>query len=500
MSEPAKLYHGTTLLAVACFILLVVGVSGCATPGDVAAKAKPVTPQAVGLAADVAVPRVDAHWWQALGDPALDALVDRALAEQPSLQLAASRITRAQAQAESAGAAGQPQVGLGANVTRQLYSANGLFPPPLGGNFINEGTLQASASWELDFFGRNRAALQAALGAQQAAAADADAARTLLAAQVTRGWLSLARLLSQREVAKRALAQREQVLQLTSQRVDAGLDTNVELRQSQGALPDTRGQIEAFDEQIALARHQLAVLSAQPPNALDDARPRLADLRITQLPAGLGIDLLGRRPDVAAARWRVEAATQDVASARAEFYPDIRLSAFIGLDSLNLGRLFTLGSRTFGGGPAVHLPLFDGGRLRANLRGKTADLDAAIDQYNAALLQAVREVADGMTTQQSLERQRREQAAALDRAESAYDLALQRYRAGLGNYLVVLSAETQVLAQRRLAVDLQARVLDNQVVLAQSLGGGWQAVDSTASPATALPSIATPTVAAATPR
>ena len=193
------------------------------------------------------------------------------------------------------------------------------------------------------------------------------------------------------------------------------------------------------------------------------------------IPAVLPADLLGRRPDVAAARWRVEASAQDVAVARAQFYPNVSLTAFVGLASMGLGNFVEAGSREWGVGPALRLPVFDAGRLRANLAGKSADLDAAVESYNAALLDAVRDAADQLASSASVERQIAEQRQAGEAAEAAYAIARRRYEAGLGNYLQVLSAETQVLAQRRLAVDLAARRLDAQAGVMRALGGGYAA-------------------------
>jgi NodT family efflux transporter outer membrane factor (OMF) lipoprotein len=191
--------------------------------------------------------------------------------------------------------------------------------------------------------------------------------------------------------------------------------------------------------------------------------------------------LLARRADVAAARWRVEAATQDVAGARSQFYPNVNLVAFAGFSSIGLDRLLGTGSEQWGLGPALHLPLFDGGRLRANLRGKSAELDAAIESYNAVVIDAVRDVADQLSSAQAIARQQAEQHAALAASENAYDIARRRYEAGLGNFLSVLAAETAVLNQRRQGVDLTARALDTQVSLMRALGGGYRAELPTAS-------------------
>jgi NodT family efflux transporter outer membrane factor (OMF) lipoprotein len=203
---------------------------------------------------------------------------------------------------------------------------------------------------------------------------------------------------------------------------------------------------------------------------------------------------LGRRADISAARWRVEAATRDVDSAKAQFYPNINLTAFAGYSSIGLDRLLQTNSQQWGVGPAIRLPLFDGGRLRANLRGKTADLDGSIESYNALVLDAVRDVTDQLTSTQAIARQQTEQAQAQTSAEAAYTIALQRYQAGLANYLNVLSAETAVLAQRRQAVDLAARALDTQVQLIRALGGGFQAetAAATTAPQSTLAKVSTP--------
>jgi NodT family efflux transporter outer membrane factor (OMF) lipoprotein len=285
--------------------------------------------------------------------------------------------------------------------------------------------------------------------------------------------VQLGRLFEQREVAVRSLTQRDQILTLIKQRVQGGLDTTVEQRQGEGALPETRQQIEQFDEQITLTRHTLAALTAQAPNALDSLTAPLNAVQAAPLPATVPADLLGRRADITAARWRIEAATSDVKSAKAQFYPNINLTAFVGLSSIGLDRLVNAQSEQYGAGPAIRLPIFDSGRLRANLRGKTADLDAAIESYNGAVLDAVHDVADQVSSLRSIERQQVQQSSAQAAAESAYDLATQRYRAGLGTYLSVLNAEATVLTQRRLAADLKARALDVQISLIRALGGGY---------------------------
>lgn len=470
-----------TLPTMALAAMLVL--AGCASPGAPHAPLAQTTAADVGLrpiATETAAPN---RWWTLLGDDQLNTLVDRALQGSPNLAVSRARLEQAVALSQVREAANGPQASLGGDVTRQRYSANGLVPAPIAGNTYNSGTVQATLSWAPDLFGQHAAELEAALGQARAVQADAAAAANTLAAQVGRSYVALARLVAQQDVAARALAQREEQQRLTQERVAAGLDSQVELTQAQAAVPDARTQIEALAEQITLARRQIAVLTGLAPDALATLTPQLARLQAADVPAALGADLLGRRPDVVAARWRVEAAMQGVNSARSEFYPNINLAAFIGLNSLGLDHLFNAGSRQMGVTPALRLPLFDGGRLRAQLGGRQAELDAAIAQYNGAVLDAAKEAGDALASVQSLNRQQALQDEAAAAAEKAYRFAQERYRAGLGSYLVVLSTESQVLAQRRLAVDLRARQLDTRLQLMKSLGGGW--MDDTATLQTA---------------
>jgi len=464
----------TTLAALAASAMLLL--AGCASPGNVRPTHKLADATAQG-ATSTATPWPAERWWSAYGDAGLDRLIERALAGQPTLQAAQARLQQAQAAVGVADAARLPQVNGSLTLTDQRFTKNGLIPPPLAGATKWSNDAQVAASWEIDLFGRQRAALDAAIGQLRAAEADTQAARVLLAGNVAGGYFNLARLVETRDVAKQSLQQREQVISLVRQRIGAGLDTNVELRQAEGLIAQSRVEIEALDEAIARTRHALAELAGQGPNALDALSPALAALRSSPLPAGLPADLMGRRADLVAQRWRVEAASRDVDVARAQFYPNVNLAAFVGLSSLGLNNFIEAGSRTYGAGPAIRLPIFEGGRLRANLSAKSAEVDAAVEGYNGTLLRALREVADEVSSLRSLEAQQRAQADATSAANAAYDLALQRYQAGLGNFLTVLTAQTNVLAQQRASTDLKARHLGSEVALARALGGGYAATE-----------------------
>jgi NodT family efflux transporter outer membrane factor (OMF) lipoprotein len=416
-----------------------------------------------------------AQWWRAYADNQLNRLMDDALASNPSLKIAQARLVRVQTSVMATQAGSGPQLNASLDATRQKFTANGMVPPPLAGSIQETGTAQLSGSWELDFFGKNRAALEAALGNSRAAQADTDAARNLLTSLLARQYFQLARLQAQLGLAQAQLKQRTQILALVQKRLDAGLDTPLELRQSQGTLPDTRLYIETLQEQIDLSKHALAALIGQPNHPLALIEPAQAAITNIAMPSTIHADLLGRRADIAGARWRVEALSHEVAGAKSQFYPNINLVAFAGFSSIGLDRLAGAGSEQWGVGPALRLPLFDGGRLRANLSGKTAELDAAIESYNAAVIDAVRDVADQLSSAQAIARQQSEQQAALAFAENAYAIAKQRQEAGLGNLLNVLAAETAVLNQRRQSIDLTARALDTQIALIRALGGGYQA-------------------------
>lgn len=414
------------------------------------------------------------HWWSSFGDPQLDRLVEDALAGNPGISAAAARVAKAQAGLALARSNDLPQVNGALDLNRQKFSSNHIYPAPLGGSTVNMGNLQANAGWELDFFGKHSGEWSAALGQVRAAEAERDAARVLLASNVARAYLQWARLLGQLELAERALTQREQMLDLVQERVKAGLDNQLEVRQSETGRADTRASIAALRQQIDASRNALAALLGRPSLPETTLPPRLTQFKAMTVPSELSADWLGRRADIVAARWRVESALGEVQVARAQFYPNINLTAFVGFQSLGFDKLLKSGSAQWGVGPAIRLPIFEGGRLRANLRAKSAEVDAVIERYNATVIDAMREVADQSQGIKAVALQQHEQAAALRAAEGAYDIAQQRYKAGLGTYLHVLSAETAVLAQRRQQVDLSAQALLGQVSLAQAMGGGWQ--------------------------
>jgi NodT family efflux transporter outer membrane factor (OMF) lipoprotein len=453
---------------------------GCASFKGLAPKSVRADPASLAASRSLAAARLSpadwpsAAWWQRFGDAQLDALIAEALAGAPSMAGARARIDKASALATSSGAALAPQAGAGADVTRQHFSANGIYPRPLAGSWHTQTQLAASLGYEFDLWGRNRAAYDAALGQVRAAEVDAYSVRLLLACSIARAYAQLGRSFEQLELAQATLAQRQAIFDLVSQRVAAGLDSQVELKQAETSIPAARLRIAQTEEDIALGRNLLAALVGQGPDrGLAIAPPRLQSGPLT-LPSALPSDLLGRRPDVVAQRWRVEAARRDIDAAKAQFYPSINLSALIGVQSISFSKLFAGGSEIPTFGPALRLPLFDGGRLRGNLAAKDADYDLALEQYNQTLIDALREVVDQLTSLRSVEAQRTQLAGALANANEAYALALARYRAGIGSYLQVLAAEAPLLEHRSLQTNLRAHELELSINLIRALGGGFE--------------------------
>ena len=296
--------------------LIATGMTGCADMSGIAPAAAVRSAASLGLnTAEEATAAVDAEWWRAFGDDALSGLITEALANNPSLKVTQARLARAQSAVDVTRAADVPQVSGQVDITRQRYTETGLVPPPLAGAAVTNGTVQLAGSWELDFFGKNRAALNAALGTARAVQADGQAARLLLASQVARTYFNGLRLNEQVGLAQRTLAQRTETLKLVQDRVSAGLDTPLELRQSEGGLPEARLQFEALQEQIMLTRHALAALVGRPADVVAPVLLAQSAVKSMALPAFIPADLLGRRADVAAARWRIEAAAGNVANA-----------------------------------------------------------------------------------------------------------------------------------------------------------------------------------------
>jgi len=418
----------------------------------------------------------DDQWWRGYRDKQLDALIEEALRDSPDMAAAAARLRRAEAAGQVAGAALLPQVSANASATEQRQSYNYLTPKtmtPEGWQDYGRATLDFS--WELDFWGKNRAGLAAATSQVEASRAELAQARLVLAANIATSYAELARLFAARDTAARSVEVRGKTAALFAERFANGLETRGSVRDAEARRAGSEGDLLQIDEQIGLQRNRLAaLLGAGPDRGLGIARPEIDLVRPFGLPGELPANLLGRRPDVVAARLQAEAQLRRIDQKKAEFYPNVNLAAFIGVQSLGLNLLTKSGSTTGSIGPAISLPIFTGGRLRGELRSSVAAYDESVANYNRTVTQALQEVADAGLSQKSLAGRLAKAEEAVEAASEAHRVARNRYEGGLSSYLEVLSAEDVLLSSLRSLTDLQSRAFSLDVALMRALGGGYR--------------------------
>jgi NodT family efflux transporter outer membrane factor (OMF) lipoprotein len=417
------------------------------------------------------------QWWTAYGDAQLDALIDEALAGAPDLAKAKARVSQAEAFRETAASTLGPHLGAVASVAEVKQSYNNGIPKAIVPHGWNDtGLAGLSLDWQLDFFGKNRAALAAATSEAEAARAEEAQARLTLSTAVAGAYADLTQLYADRDAAAEALDVRAESEALISARCRQGLETQAALERAHAGRAAAEAHLAALDEAIGLTRNGIAALLGQGPDrGLQISRPAPGAVRAFGLPANLQADLIGRRPDVVAARLTAEAAAKRIKVAKAEFYPNVNLAGFIGAQSLGLNMLTKSGSGMGAIGPAITLPIFDSGRLQGNYRGARAQYDEAVATYDQTLTRALREVADSAVSSRALYARLSKSQEALTASLSAYELARQRYARGLGTYLDVLAAEDALVADRRAVADLETRAFTLDVALVRALGGGFHA-------------------------
>jgi multidrug efflux system outer membrane protein len=415
------------------------------------------------------------RWWQDYRDPQLDRLIDQALAGNPGLAVAAARVRIAGAQLNAEQAAGGLQAGLETGINRQRYSANGFFPAPIGGSWYTDTTVQGRISYEVDWWGKHRAQVAAAIGERNAAAAQASQAQQALAASVAQSYFRLQLLWARADNVTELGRIEQRLLQDRKARLAHGLTTVDAPRNIELELGKLAEQAALLDTQAAREREALRALVAAGPNDFAGLERRLPQGAQAALPRELGMELLARRPDLQAARWRVEAALGRAAAAEAAFYPDLNLSGAAGLNAVSLGKLLRGASRTFLAGAVLDLPLFDGGRLDANLGLARAERDALLAEYNEAVLNAVRDVALDAATLQGIERELAAHETSIQASARLAASAEARLARGLAERSSVLQAQLELLRQRGAALQLQDAQLQTQVALVKALGGGYRA-------------------------
>ncbi len=433
------------------------------------------------------------RWWLRYGDPVLDALQDRALENSPTLALASARLTQAQSTLEAALASRYPQLGLNLRGTRQRISANRPLTNYNASNFAtvqNDALASLSVNYETDLFGRVESSIAVAAAAAQQSGADLENVRLLLGADLATAYFNLRSVDTELDVVARSVALQRRALDLASSRHDLGAVSGLDVAQQQALLDTTLTQVDLLKRQRAQFEHALGTLTGAgaPVFALAPRAPDAALPQVPAVPVGVPSDLLERRPDVAAAERAVAAANAQIGIANAAFYPSITLGATLGTQSRALGTLFDAPSLLWSLGASLAQPLFDAGRIRANLAGAEAGYDATIANYRRVVLTAMQEVEDGITGMASLERAHAQAMRASDSAAKVLDLATARYEGGVASYLDLISAQQSLLNAQRQQAQLLGQRLLVSVFLVKALGGDLRApgADLQAAPATAV--------------
>ena len=415
------------------------------------------------------------EWWRAYGDPQLDALIDEALHNTPNLDIARARLEAAAAEVQGAGATRLPEVTASTEVAEAKQSYDFLVPRqalPQGWNGYGVATL--NMSYEIDFWGKNRAALAAAVSEERAAEVEIGETRLILSTSVASAYADLLHLYTLRDTAADTLTLRLQTVALFRQRHQYGLETLSSVRQVEARQAAAKGDLLAIDERIGLERNAIAaLLGAGPDRGLTITRPTVAWAGSSGLPPDLSLELLGRRPDIVAARLRTEAAARRIDQRKAGFYPSVNLLAVAGFQSVGIDNLFKSASQSGAAGPAISLPIFNTNRLQGQLKGARAEYDAAVATYNGTLSTALREVADAVTSRKSLDEELVAARAAVAAAAEAHQIVTARYEGALATYLDVLSAEDLLISARRSEAELENRALILDVSLVRALGGGF---------------------------
>ncbi|HEV2621733.1 MAG TPA: efflux transporter outer membrane subunit [Frateuria sp.] len=469
--KPAPLRLRTALAAAIALAL-----AACATP-----PAKLPPPQLrddVPLAGIQTATRAgwpQAQWWRGYDDPQLDELMDRALRQAPDLALAQSRVQSAEQSARLAAAQMGLSINGNAQFSRQRMSEHGLIPSKfLGFTWYNQADLGVQLKYDFDWWGKKRASVEAALDQAHAAEAQRSAASLALQYAVASTYFGWQADQARLALADRSLAAQQQLLDIAQLRVRQGVDLADTVEQAQAQRAALRQMRTTIDGSAKVRRAVLASLLGVAPAELPPLQARPLPTVAPGLPADARLDLIARRPDIAASRWQVEAALKQTDAARAQFFPDLSLIALAGLSSIDMGKLFTAGSRTFAVTPALHLPIFEGGALEANYGLSRAQLDSAVAQYRSAVLDAARDVATQALGAEQLAAQRQEQQAQLDAEQRLLTHAQARLRMGVRDARESLAAELTLLQQRDAATQLHAQALATDLALIKALGGGYR--------------------------
>ena len=481
-------------LAIAAAAVLPPTFSGCADDGTVHralamhAPDRDALAQTIGQARSPDVPGTtwpSARWVAAFDDPQLNALVDEACANNPDLDVARARIAAAQAQLDAFGSttgiAGTATATVaGAHLPRIDSAANisvagttlpiDLFTDP----WVSPASVIGAARYDLDLWGKNRALTRSLVSERNAALVDAQQARLTLVTTLVTLYSQLDYQYSTRDLLQQKERDDDGSDAIVQARSGRGLDNGYEAEEAKVRHAALQSQLQQIDDAITETRLQIGVLTGHgPERGFALSRPRIVDPNRVALPSNLPLELLGRRPDIVAARLRASAATANVAAARAQFYPNIDLFATAGLSSLNVGSLLSGSSVLFAVGPALSLPVFERPRLRAQLHGAQANVDEMVSVYNKTLDEALGEVAKAIAALHSSDALIAQQEQIVAARGGMARIADERHRRGLLALAQVLAARSDLIDDELRLTSLRAQRSDAYIVLVRALGGGF---------------------------
>ena len=453
---------------------LVLALGGCV---GLPPKPKPVVlPQEAPLsdAPDGAAAWPSAQWWKQYQDPTLDRLIDMATASSPTLAGAQARFQSARRSVQVASAAAGARLQASGDMSRQRLSDNGLFPPQLlGFAWYNLADLGLQASYTFDWWGKQRDAVEAAIDEAHASQAERSAAALMLASSIADTYFGWQADQSRIAVARDRESTVEHESAIAVARIRADLASKDDAHRADSALAAAREQIAILEGSAALRVVALAALVGRSVAELPPLQARALPMVDGALPGDVRIDLMSRRADITASRWRVEAAERNRESARAEFFPDVSINALIGVQSVNVSTLLEYGSRVPNLTAAVHLPLFDAGRLKARYGATQAAVDSAVASYEDTVVGAARDVASQAATLAQIASQRRQRAIELDAALELKRSAAALVRQGVTDRRTELTATESWLEQRDALLQLDAAAVAADIGLKRALGGGY---------------------------
>ena len=476
--------RNSVLVATACLPLLILMV-GCAPMHD---NRQSLSQQTPAVNVDSALPAAlkngwpDSQWWKAYHDPQLNALIDSTLKNSPDMQVAEQRIQLAEAQAKAVEAQDGPEVDFSADVERQRMSAEGLMGPfaitdPAAGTtgpWYTNGTFGLTAGWNLDLWGKNRAEVAARIGEVKAREAEREQTRQLLASGVSRLYWEWQTQAALKTVLTQIKNEQQNVITVDRQLYQNGITSSVEGVETDIDSSRTEQQLNDVSGKMKVIEARLSALTNLQSSVMKLKATTLPAVE-SQLPSQLGYSLLARRPDLQAAHWYIESSLSSIDAAKAAFYPDVNLMAFLQQDALHLSDLFRHSAQQMGVTAGLTLPIFDSGRLNANLDITKAQSNLTVANYNKAVVDAVNDVARAASQVETLAQKNQHQQQIEHDAQRVVGLAQARYSAGIIAGSRVSEAKIPALREQLNGLVLQGQWLDASIQLTSALGGGYRA-------------------------